>query len=561
MAAVRPWPSLSLPSGGGIPWLTSIQHDRCALCMVTTSEGYVVHPTWPLGAPNGHHNIPLGLLALHDCCGNYWHSCKPKRVDERPLRHRRGRNGCRHLPAMQKQYPALGTAKRSYAPGRGASINIKTLHEKPNENPANLLCITKSVVRADDPPISPPTTFLEKIFCRGRLMIGEPYEVCGAWSPSLQGVLGVQWSTLVSYALFPEKEKGKAMLLQECHTSEDTFTVHKFFYKARNSLRLKVHVHLTVTIASYSLIVLSHLCPYESTFVRYKLLTVIWRATLHMELSRPCPSELSFDERENHSHYSNMSQQRLASLVVAYFILKRRWISKQKWSCWVKPWIMQQSEFSACSMLATELWIEDPLQLKNLHTIEEWLRHAEGFNVQWSFPHCLGALDGKHIVIQAPANSRSHHFLTTKGLSIILLGVANAHYKFTYIDIGYNGRVPRVVDSEHPETHEIIPGSWRDDSTLGDSFFSLERGKRCNYTTLQRDMREEFKEYFMIPSGEVAWQYTHIYQASIGKELHLSSALQLPRLGSSSFSLPSSLTFSLPSLPSKTNFSGSDTTH
>ncbi|KAG8240215.1 hypothetical protein J437_LFUL004675, partial [Ladona fulva] len=60
-----------------------------------------------------------------------------------------------------------------------------------------------------------------------------------------------------------------------------------------------------------------------------------------------------------------MSQQRLAALVIAYSILKRRRKSEQKRSCWVKPWILRRSELGACSTLAKELRIEDTLQFRN----------------------------------------------------------------------------------------------------------------------------------------------------------------------------------------------------
>ncbi|XP_046863534.1 uncharacterized protein LOC124457302 [Xenia sp. Carnegie-2017] len=40
----------------------------------------------------------------------------------------------------------------------------------------------------------------------------------------------------------------------------------------------------------------------------------------------------------------------------------------------------------------------------------EWKCIAQGFEIKWNFPHCIGALDGKHVVMQAPANSGSMFF-------------------------------------------------------------------------------------------------------------------------------------------------------
>lgn len=69
------------------------------------------------------------------------------------------------------------------------------------------------------------------------------------------------------------------------------------------------------------------------------------------------------------------------------------------------------------------------------NTTEQWLSIAEAFNLRWNFRHCLGAIDGKHVVMPAPPNSGSHYI-------IVFLGVVDANYKFTYIDVGCNGKMP-----------------------------------------------------------------------------------------------------------------------
>ena len=72
-------------------------------------------------------------------------------------------------------------------------------------------------------------------------------------------------------------------------------------------------------------------------------------------------------------------------------------------------------------------------------TEEQWKNIAQEIGDLWRFPHLVGAIDGKHMVIEAPAKSSTLYHNYKGTVSIVLLAVCNAKYNFTLVDVGQYG--------------------------------------------------------------------------------------------------------------------------
>lgn len=69
---------------------------------------------------------------------------------------------------------------------------------------------------------------------------------------------------------------------------------------------------------------------------------------------------------------------------------------------------------------------------------KKWESIAKEFETLANFPHCLGAVDGKHIRIINPLGFMYYNYIGYS--SVVIMAVADANYRFVYVDIGSYGK-------------------------------------------------------------------------------------------------------------------------
>ena len=83
-----------------------------------------------------------------------------------------------------------------------------------------------------------------------------------------------------------------------------------------------------------------------------------------------------------------------------------------------------------------------PEYLKVPNTKSEWDAVANKFEARWNFTNGVGAIDGKHVIVQQPSNSGSHFYDYKGNNSIVLLAVFGPDYQCLWASAGTNGRSP-----------------------------------------------------------------------------------------------------------------------
>lgn len=73
-------------------------------------------------------------------------------------------------------------------------------------------------------------------------------------------------------------------------------------------------------------------------------------------------------------------------------------------------------------------------------TTELWEFIASHFEEVANFPHCIGAVDGKHIRLTCPPHSGSMYFNYKDYHSVVLMAVVDSRYRFIFVDVGSHGK-------------------------------------------------------------------------------------------------------------------------
>ena len=65
---------------------------------------------------------------------------------------------------------------------------------------------------------------------------------------------------------------------------------------------------------------------------------------------------------------------------------------------------------------------------------EIWRALEKVFKEKWNFPHCVAAIDGKHVRIKAPPHRGSEFFNYKKYHPVVLLELADANKRFLTVE-------------------------------------------------------------------------------------------------------------------------------
>lgn len=82
----------------------------------------------------------------------------------------------------------------------------------------------------------------------------------------------------------------------------------------------------------------------------------------------------------------------------------------------------------------------------------DWKNISDDFSNLWNFPHCVGAVDGKHVLLQAPFNSGAEYLNYKSTYSIVLFVMVDANYNILFADAKGESR----MEFKNSKLHDMI---------------------------------------------------------------------------------------------------------
>lgn len=149
----------------------------------------------------------------------------------------------------------------------------------------------------------------------------------------------------------------------------------------------------------------------------------------------------------------------------------------------------------------------EPHFLKVPSSPEEWLAVANKLKQKWHYPNCIGAIEGKYIIMEPPPNAGSYFYNYKHSHSVVLMAVAGPDYQCLYADVGNKELYfPAGLTDTESEDGKLLPGLWRQDSGSVSFLPPQVPSTGHNATTEAKRIREGFSDYF-VNEGALEWQW------------------------------------------------------
>ena len=66
---------------------------------------------------------------------------------------------------------------------------------------------------------------------------------------------------------------------------------------------------------------------------------------------------------------------------------------------------------------------------------DKWKELEREFRIRWNVPNALGAIDGKHVALKKPKNTRALYHNYSGFFFIVMLALMDGQYKFRWVDV------------------------------------------------------------------------------------------------------------------------------